>query len=214
MQMENYNKLSSIIENSKLYENLNLPVSLKQNTKILGLILYNIDLKNWRDNIVKIIDGLFVQKDYDSVVFLYNNIEESKKHIINCICYYEHKYLIETLKLTDYQTIANNAAQSGDLDLIKYCIEKGADNYNIIAIKAAIHGHLHVIKYLAEFGITCYITIAESAAENGHFDIVKYIAELGVGCSESIAEFAALGGHLEILKYIIKLGLLKIIELL
>ena len=209
MEMKNYNKLCNIIDNSKLYENLNLPTSLNQNTKALGLILYSPDLKNWRENIVKIIDGLFIQKDYDTIIFLYNNIQESKKHIINCICHYEHKYLIETLKLTDYQTIANNAAQIGDLDLVKYCIEKGADNYNIIGIKAAKHGHLHIIKYLAEFGLTCYMTMAEFAAENGHFDIVKYIVELGLECSETIAEFAALGGHLDILKYIIKLGFVK-----
>ena len=207
--MKDYNKLFNIIGNSKLYENLNLPETFKQNAKVLGLILHNIDLKNWRDDIVIIIKDLFIQKDYDSIIFLCNNIEESKKHIINCVCCYEHKYLIETLNLTDYQTIANNAAKTGDLDLVKYCIGKGADNYNIIGIKAAINGHLHIIKYLTEFGITCYMSMVEFAAENGHLDVVKYIVELGVECSQSIAEFAALGGHLDILKYAVKLGIVK-----
>jgi len=38
------------------------------------------------------------------------------------------------------------------LDIVKFAVSKGANNFNSIAIVAARHGHIEILKYALEKG--------------------------------------------------------------
>ena len=159
-------------------------------------------IQNFNNDSKKLLKELFSSKNYEAIIHLYFNVEKSREYITRYSGLYCDRYLIETLSLTDYQTIANNAAKTGDLDLVKYCNEKGADNYKDIVINCAKKGHLNIIEYIDNLGlINCYEDIASYAAQSGYIEIVQYTVKLGAKNYEIIAENAAQYGHFDIVKY-------------
>ena len=82
------------------------------------------------------------------------------------------------------QIILYEACSIGNLELVKLCVENGADitaEYNYAIRWAAYYGHLDVVIYLHKNGAD--ITAEDNyalmwAAEKGHLDVVKYIKSL------------------------------------
>ena len=107
------------------------------------------------------------------------------------------------------------AADEGELSLVKYAIENGADiHYNVDGALsyASRYGHLDIVKWLVENGAD---VCAEAnlpvgwASQEGHIDIVKYLVEKGADIHDnegySLRE-AATQGHLSIVKYLVGHG--------
>ncbi len=114
-----------------------------------------------------------------------------------------------------------NAAEVGNLDMVKYLIEQGADIEHCTfrgtspLLIAAYNGHFEVVQYLITHnanvnhvkqstGETALIL----AAQKGHFDLVKYLIEKGAEVNAkthngTTALFnAGLNAHLEMVKYL------------
>jgi len=107
------------------------------------------------------------------------------------------------------------AAFDGDLDVVKYLIDKGADihaNDDNALKQAASRGHLEVVKYLVEKGANIHADNNDSlrwAASNGHLEVVKYLVEQGADIhaeNEKALRWAVRNGHLEVIKYLIEAG--------
>jgi ankyrin repeat protein len=103
------------------------------------------------------------------------------------------------------------AIESGNLQLLKSLIEKGAEIPDDSVSSAAAEGHLDIIKYLVdEKGIE----IGHSfwyASHNGHFPVMEYLFSKGVtiGDSGDAVNFTFARGNssrLEVVKYLIEKG--------
>ncbi len=75
------------------------------------------------------------------------------------------------------------AAQAGDLDDVKYCVEQGAEihaNNDLSLIWAAESGHTDVVEYLVEQGASnrIYEEYALRWTAGGHSGIVEYLESL------------------------------------
>jgi hypothetical protein len=104
----------------------------------------------------------------------------------------------------EWEIIAQTAAESGQMYIVKYAVTMGKVDFDHIA---AFSGHLHIVKYAVKMGATNFDGIAEYATENGQFAIVKYAVNMGAPNIDWIAETAAESGQGEIFKYAIKLGI-------
>ncbi len=101
--------------------------------------------------------------------------------------------------------ICELAAESGQLNILKWAIEKEFySDYNWdskICTIAARHGHLETLKWAREnyydwSPITCL-----NAALNGHLHILKWAVENGCKWDSRVCRFAARNGHLDVLKW-------------
>ncbi|KAJ3221942.1 hypothetical protein HK099_002946, partial [Clydaea vesicula] len=98
------------------------------------------------------------------------------------------------------------AANRGDLEIVKFLLEKGT-RYTTFAINiAARYGHLEVIKYLSENGTEgCTTRALDNAAGNGHLEVVQYLSENRTeGCTTKAIDNAAAYGHMEVVKYLLE----------
>lgn len=117
------------------------------------------------------------------------------------------------------------AAEQGNLDTVKYFVEKGGDisaqdemGYTPLHL-AAKQGNLDIVKYLVEKGADVdvdvyqggwgYSTALHLAAQNGHLDTVKYLIEKGANPKATDSEGktplqrANENGHLGIVEYFV-----------
>ncbi len=102
-------------------------------------------------------------------------------------------------------------ARSGDLRIVKYFVESGADihadNDDVLSV-AAWGGHLKVVKYLVENGADIhaeYDAALGIAAGNGHLEVVKYLVENGAdiyAVENEAVRRAEEYGHPEVVKYL------------
>ena len=72
--------------------------------------------------------------------------------------YNSGNFVIQWILLSSFQTYSNilvRAARSGSLEIIIYCLKKGADlhyNDDHALQEACAFGHLHIVKYLIDEG--------------------------------------------------------------
>ena len=99
----------------------------------------------------------------------------------------------------------NRAAESGNLDILKYLVKKGA-NIGTSVNYAVSYGHLDIVKYLVdEKGAKINDKTVYYAAKSGHLDIVKYLVdEKGAKISDDDVYNAAYNGHLDVIKYLVE----------
>ena len=100
------------------------------------------------------------------------------------------------------------AAKSGNLEVVKYLVENGADIHaeKDYALRlAAYNGHLDVVKYLVEKGVNIHADGDYSlklATVNGNLEVVKYLVEKGADIYKNDDESLKMASnHLEVLKY-------------
>ena len=105
------------------------------------------------------------------------------------------------------------AAQKGELSLVKYAINNGAKTGKNLALHAATkNGHIDIVKYLIELGADVQSGgdySLTSASFNGFFDIVKYLVEKGANIharNDSALTYAVQKQHFDIVKYLIEHG--------
>ena len=113
---------------------------------------------------------------------------------------------IESLKLHSLDTCVLRFAKKGSLELVKYCVEKGANNYEGIAKSGARANSLEIVKYSVEKGANNYDEIAYYGASANSLEIVKYSVEKGANDYDEIAKSGARAGSLEIVKYCVERG--------
>jgi len=105
------------------------------------------------------------------------------------------------------------AIESGNLQLLKSLIEKGAEISNENLCSAAAEGHLDIVKYLVdEKGIEASHSFWY-AAHNGHFPVMEYLFDkdkcVAIGDDADAVNYTFLRGNssrLEVVKYLIEKG--------
>ena len=109
------------------------------------------------------------------------------------------------LKYYTPNTCASNLAQKGNIDLLKFVITKGADDWFAMAEGAAMGGHLDTYVFAMsniELKDIHWDTLVSAAALGGNVDIFNMV--LGVNNTDEeydssvVVNCSALGGHLDI----------------
>lgn len=97
--------------------------------------------------------------------------------------------------------IAYGITQKGDIELLKYMINKNADDYLGMAVNAAKTGQLNVIKYAVEV-LNCnnLKIICHTAIIKNYLEVIKYIISKGLNDYNWIAFNASLYDNLDIIK--------------
>jgi hypothetical protein len=96
------------------------------------------------------------------------------------------------------------AAYSGNLDLVKYLVEKGGKPNTQDVSAAAFSGNIEIVKYLIEKGGKFAGSSVTSAATNGKLAMIKYLVdEKNVEINDSAIANATSGGHLDVIKYLL-----------
>ncbi len=127
---------------------------------------------------------------------------------------------------TDGMTALHFAAQNGDIAIVQFLIEHGADikAQDIVFSRTALHfaagnGNLDTVKYLAEHGADIQdkddygATALHYAAKHNKLDVVKYLVSKKMDYTAkdvrgwSAMHYAADGGSIDVIKYLLAKGL-------
>ena len=79
----------------------------------------------------------------------------------------------------DWNGGLNNACQSGHIDIVKLMIEKGANHPNWGLFHACIGGHIDTVQLIIKKGGNCWSWGLDGACRNGNMDIIKLMIEKG-----------------------------------
>jgi len=98
----------------------------------------------------------------------------------------------------------SEAAERGNLEMIKYCVANGCPVIELACARAARNGHLECLKYLHEDVKAPWDwETASEAALNGRLHILEYLVERKYDqYYEYACAYAAEKGHLNCLKYL------------
>ena len=113
------------------------------------------------------------------------------------------KYLVEKGAKIGFDAVSS-AAFNGDLDLLEYLLSKGAEIGDAVSI-AAENNNLDLVKYLLSKGAEIGDAVS-NAAESGNLDLVEYLVEKGGKISDDAVLHAASIGNLDIIKYLLSKG--------
>ncbi|MBR2963975.1 MAG: ankyrin repeat domain-containing protein [Lentisphaeria bacterium] len=127
---------------------------------------------------------------------------------------------------TDGMTALHFAAQNGDIAILQYLVDHGADikAQDTIHSRAVLHfaaenGNLECVKYLAEHGADLLdkdaygATALHYAAGKNHLDVIKYLVSKKMDYTAKDARgwtamhYAARGESIDVIKYLLAKGL-------
>ena len=117
------------------------------------------------------------------------------------------RYFIEDdMFLSIPNDVISWASRYGNLEFVKYFVEKGYKILNNAISWASLGGHLEVIKYLIEKGGKIGIDSIKNASLGGHLEVIKYLIGKGGKITDDAITYASKNGHLEVIKYLIGKG--------
>ena len=105
----------------------------------------------------------------------------------------------------DINTAMARAAEGGQIEMVKFLMDQGADDFEFALNSAASEGQIEMAKFLLEKGNIDVADIEEAmseAAEGGQLEMIKYLIDQGARDFEIAIESADLGGHPEIVEYL------------
>ena len=122
---------------------------------------------------------------------------------------------IEQLKQKEKDELLIENSKKGNLEVVKYLIESGADIHvdNDANLRwASNNGHLEVVKFLIENGADIHEYEDRPlilASIRGHLEVVKYLVQSGADIhvdNDECLSCASQFGHLEVVKYLVESG--------
>ena len=135
---------------------------------------------------------------------LYSRAHECVQYLLDKDCPMPEGWWYEDGTLFGDPTI-NQAAEGGNLEMIKYCLARNCpmDGKEACA-SAASGGSLECLKYLHEEVQAPWDDwdTANKAAENGHLHILEYLVECKCKLHSCLYDYAAKNGHLNCLKFL------------
>ena len=164
--------------------------------KYPGIEEYKFENESWKQFYLRVL--YYVSRMQEEYEYKYNGGDFRLQY--DLLGYFKgNKLLIE-------------AARKGELGVVKYAIDKGADHRAIddYALKLAIYnGHSSVAKFLlSKSDISTRNAALRWASDAGRLDIVKYILEDNedIYTLQVPFQMAVRFGHLEIVKYLVEKG--------
>jgi hypothetical protein len=124
-----------------------------------------------------------------------------------------HYHLLK--RYVKIQDLLHEASEKGELDIVKYAVQNGADIHKSSDFPfriAARKGHFEVAKYLLSLGSDVNADHGEAiryASLNGYLDFVKYLVEHGANIhavEDQPLQWAAFNGYLDVVKYLAEHG--------
>lgn len=108
--------------------------------------------------------------------------------------------------ISNFTRLADYAALGGYINIVQYCIDRGANNIQSICEHAAIGEKLHVIDYLKQNNIIDWNGISFIAAKLNKLKSVIYAFSNGAINTNEIALISITNGNMDILKYLLDNG--------
>ena len=160
-------------------------------SKYPGIEEYKREDESWKRFFLNVI--YYISKMKDDHQFEYKNGD-----------FYQQYHMLDKYK-GEKDDLLVTAATKGELDLVKYALESGADinAYNNAAIINA--RNLNVVKYLVEHGADIHVLDEfplHLAIEDGNFELVKYLVEQGADIHVMEDYAFQIANYTEILNYL------------
>lgn len=110
---------------------------------------------------------------------MFNIIKDAKYLNIDHICTYGTAEMIKEINISnlDRKEMMMVGASINDISLINKSINLGCKNWNAALCYASTHGHLDMVKYLIDRGANDYESCYFSAAKNNKFNIIDYLID-------------------------------------
>jgi hypothetical protein len=99
-------------------------------------------------------------------------------------------------------TATCNAAERGDLEMVRWLYEEGVACTSWTTRAAAMYGHTEVVKYLIELPIAYQPDTIDAAVEKGYFEVVKCLIEHKKTFTSMHIGMAERNGFLQIRDYL------------
>lgn len=164
----------------------------------------------------------FLTGDLDLIKYALQNgaydVDRGLKYICKHTTLDIIKFLIEECKVSDKYLNEGLflSCGIGNLDIAKYLVEHGANDFNGGMHDACRCGHLEMVKYMIECGAVDFNVGFRKACWYNQPHILKYLVEVYMTTStnvlEQIKDFnagfigACYSGNLDMVKYLVKLG--------
>ena len=172
--------------------------------KYPGITKYKKAEENWKHFFLRVVNTISKMKE--NFGYQYKGGDFKKQFDILTRYYYTK---------TNVNRLLYGAAKNGELPLVIYSFDKGADleeHFDDPFIAASENGHLEIVKYLVEKGEN--VNRADSAvlryaAEEGHLNVVKYLVEKGANVhaeNDYALRWASMQGYIDIVKYLVERG--------
>lgn len=115
---------------------------------------------------------------------------------------YRQQYF-DLVIIDNQEDAANDAAENGRLDILKWLAQRGVyPDVEIGVDLAAINGHLEVLKWLAQHNIYPDQEGVNGAAEKGYLEVLKWLAQRNLHPDQDGANDAAGAGQLDVLAWL------------
>lgn len=127
--------------------------------------------------------------------FIYNNsnTEIHKNHIA----------VLEVLESRGYSI----SYRGGDLDVVKWCFERGCPLTDDVLLNAARKGDIETVKFCLANGLQLSDGVFNNAAEAGKLKFLKWLVSEGYRFGEQISLYAARSGKIKILEWLVSIGI-------
>lgn len=117
------------------------------------------------------------------------------------------RYFIEDdMFLSIPNDVISWASRYGNLEFVKYFVEKGYKILNNAISWASLGGHLEIIEYLIEKGGKIGIDSIKNASLGGYLEVIKYLIKKRCKITDDAITYASKNGHLEVIKYLVEKG--------
>lgn len=166
----------------------------------------------WRSLLFQVINPVYNYVDITE--FNQSNHTQFKNWYDAYVYFYTH-VIPKPEMLRKTHLILQRAVLDGQLDVVKYLVEHGADIHygnDKILIDAVSTGYLDIIKYLVSIGINInrlYEDPLSEAATRGYLDIVKYLLSQGANIHQNndLALISAVfAENLDVVDYLLSQG--------
>ena len=168
-------------------------------SKYLDIAKYKFENENWKKFFAR---------------FIHYRSELLKRNFVYTSGDFVKKY--NALKNYTKESLFIKAVTDGDLELVKYSVEK--ENSDIHTTEgyalrfASQYGHYDIVKWLLEQGLDIHAeneAALNSACHYGYLEIVKLLVTSGADihiCQDFALRSAADGGHFDVVKYLVENG--------
>ncbi len=116
------------------------------------------------------------------------------------------KYLVKFCGTENISFALVEVAENGRLDLVKYLVSKGADDYNSALGYASCGNHKNIIHYLFSVGAYDLDFALACASSRHHMDLIEYFINHGANNWDWALCYSAGSGYVDLIDFFFRKG--------